>query len=82
MFSRDCGWNVAGLLRLVISSVFDGGEGDIKGGREDRSMESGVPGALDDFDMPLVLGEEVGDAGGDMAAGGIIVLLYTLELLW
>ncbi len=36
------GWKLAVELRFVMRSVLDGGDGVIRGGREDRSREWGV----------------------------------------
>ena len=57
----------------------EGGEGATKGGSEDRSRESGVPVPLEDFDIPLGIGEVVGDAGGDMVRTATIVLALLLK---
>lgn len=34
--------NISGSCRLVMRSVFDGGDGWLSGGREERSSERGV----------------------------------------
>lgn len=41
-FSRVVAWKFEGKLRFVIRSVFEGGEGVISGGTEERSRERGV----------------------------------------
>ena len=56
-----------------MSSVFEGGEGVTKGGREDRSRESGVPGPLEGFDMPFEVGDAVGDAGGVIVEAAVMI---------
>jgi len=39
---RVVGWKVEGELRFVIRRVLEGGEGVIRGGREERERERGV----------------------------------------
>ena len=55
--------------------MFEGGEGVTRGGSEERSRESGVE-QLDDFDMPFVVGDAVGDAGGVMVEDAIMISDY------
>ena len=62
-------------MRTVINNVFDGGEGAINGGRDERSRESGVPvpSSPSNWRIPLLWGDEVGEAGGDMSMDEIMV---------
>lgn len=64
IFESVAGWKLAVEMRFVIRSVLDGGEGVIRGGREERSRESGVR-------MPFDSGEEEvedEERGGELAA--------------
>ena len=63
----------------VISKVLDGGDGCINGGSEERSIESGE--ASPRFDNPSRPGDEVGDAGGDIVAEGIVISMMALSLV-
>ena len=86
IFEREEAWNVDGLLRFVIRSVLEGGEGQTRGGREVRSRErseereegfataaaAAAAGGGEEEDW----GEPVGEAGGDMVEGSIIVFWF------
>lgn len=61
---RFWGRNVARELRLVMRSVFDGGEGVTNGGRAERSRESGV---WEPSDSEVDVGLADGEAGGDLS---------------
>jgi len=64
ILERVVGWKLAVELRFVMRSVLDGGDGVIRGGREDRSRERGVW-------VPFDRGEGDGEGeemGGEMAA--------------
>lgn len=61
MVARDAGWKIFGSVNLVMSSVLEGGAGEIKPGREVRSMERGDLDLF--FDRPP--GEEEADTGGE-----------------
>lgn len=58
IWRREVGWKIEGSRRLVIRRVFEGGEGDMRGGTAERSRESGV---RDPFDSGL----DLGDVGGE-----------------
>jgi hypothetical protein len=47
---------MARKLRTVIRRVLDGGEGVIRGGMEERSIESGLPPVLEDLEEDLEIG--------------------------
>lgn len=54
----EAGWKILGSVSLVIKRVFEGGAGEVRGGKELRSSERG--------DLGLLLpGDEVADVGGD-----------------
>lgn len=72
ILSSEAGSNVAALFRFVIRSVLEGGEGQTSGGREVRSRESSDEGFAAGGEEDWV-GEPVGEAGGDMVEGSIIV---------
>ena len=55
-------WGGQGAKRTVMRRVFDGGEGGISGGREERSRESGVE-MLCEFAVEVGLVD--GEIGGD-----------------
>lgn len=59
--ARDAGWKILGSVSFVISSVFDGGAGEIRPGSEVRSMDKGD---LDLF-FDKAPGEEEADTGGE-----------------
>lgn len=52
-----------------MSSVFDGGEGVISGGRAERSRERGVWGP---FDMEVDVGLSDGETGGERSWAGMV----------
>lgn len=56
-----------------MRSVFDGGDGCTSGGREERSIESGEPWPKCLAGL-FALGEEVGDAGGDIGIDDMVVI--------
>lgn len=72
IFSSEEPWKVAGLLRFVIRSVLEGGEGQTRGGRDVRSRER-EEGEEEEGFAAGDWGEPVGEAGGDMVEGSIIV---------
>jgi len=47
---------MAGSSRFVMRRVFEGGEGVIRGGRSDRSSESGVLGVLEPERLLAIVG--------------------------
>lgn len=72
ILSRAGAWKREGLLRFVMSSVFDGGDGCINAGREEKSSDSGELSPRR-FNVPFTFGGNVGDTGGDMMVAGIII---------
>ncbi len=58
---------ISASWRLVISSVFEGGVGCCRGGREERSIDIGV---LDPFD------EAGRDVGGEVSEGSAAILKF------
>lgn len=64
IFGSVAGWKLAVEWRFVIRSVLEGGDGVVRGGREERSRDSGVR-------VPFDSGEEEVDGeerGGELAA--------------
>lgn len=61
MVASEAGWKMFGSSSLVISSVFDGGEGCDSGGNEDKSNDIGECALL----VARADGEEEEDKGGD-----------------
>ena len=57
MVAIAAGWKILGLSSRVMRRVLDGGAGDDKGGREEKSRDRG--------DRDLFIDNEEGDAGGE-----------------
>ena len=61
MVASEAGWKMFGSSSLVISSVFDGGDGCDSGGIEDKSSDIGECARL----VARADGEEEEDKGGE-----------------
>ena len=72
IWRREVGWKIEGSRRLVIRSVFEGGEGIIRGGTSERSRERGVR-------VPFDAGLESGDDGGDWCRSVMMMALTKVE---
>lgn len=59
--AREAGWKILGSVSLVIRRVLEGGAGEMRPGREVRSIERGERERF--FDRPP--GEEVAETGGE-----------------
>jgi len=64
---------MAGSSRLVIRRVFEGGEGVIRGGRSERSKDSGVLGVDEPDRLLAMVGELPVFRGGSFCSCGSIV---------
>lgn len=58
IWRSEVGWKIEGSWRSVIKRVFDGAEGDVRGGMSERSRERGRS-------VRLGSGNVGGDEGGE-----------------
>lgn len=65
MVAREAGWKMVGSLSWVIRRVLDGGEGWLRGGIVERSIERGEA----ERRWVMGLGEEEVELGGEEVAG-------------
>ena len=72
IWSREVGLKMEGSRRLVIRRVFEGGEGDMRRGRAERSSERGVR-------VPLDSGLDFGDDGGETCESVMIPVAKVKE---
>jgi hypothetical protein len=62
MVANEAGWKILRSSSRVISRVFEGGAGWMRGGSEERSSDSGE---RDRFAERVGLGEDAVEEGGD-----------------